>query len=148
MDDPLVMSGFERLGRLFRDGQRFIERDGAFVDTLREIVALDKFHHERGQTAVLFESVDGGDVRMIQRGEDLGFALKTGHAVRVMREFGREDLQRDITIELGVPRAVDLPHAAGAKRGEDLVRAEARSERKRQCCRGLYGPGGSDSAAR
>jgi hypothetical protein len=37
----------------------------------------------------------------------------------------REDLERDIPIQLRVVRAIDLTHAAGAKRRDDLVRAEA-----------------------
>ena len=46
MDDPLLVRGFERLGDLLRDRQRFVERDRAARDALRQIVALDEFHHE------------------------------------------------------------------------------------------------------
>ena len=75
MDDPLLVRGFERLGDLLRDGQCFVDRDRASRDALREILALDEFHHERRDAAALFEPVDAGDVRMVQRGEGLGFAL-------------------------------------------------------------------------
>ena len=36
----------------------------------------------------------------------------------------RQDLDRDITIELRIPRAVHLSHAAHADLGGDLIRAE------------------------
>ena len=51
MDDPLFVRGFERLGDLLRDRQRLVERDRPARDPLREIVAFDQFHHERGDAA-------------------------------------------------------------------------------------------------
>ncbi len=66
MDDPLLMCRFEGFGDLLRDGQRVVERDRATRDALRQIVALDQFHHERTHTARLFEAVDVRDVRVIQ----------------------------------------------------------------------------------
>jgi hypothetical protein len=40
-------------------------------------------------------------------------------------ETARQNFERDVTSELRVARAIDLPHAAGAEGGEDFVRAEA-----------------------
>jgi hypothetical protein len=36
-----------------------------------------------------------------------------------------QNLDRDSAIQLRVLRAIDFTHAAGAERGQDLVRAEA-----------------------
>ena len=83
VDDPLLVRGFERLRDLLRDRQRLVERDRAACDALREILALDQFHHERGDALALFEPVDGGDIRMVQRGEDFGFTLKPREPVGV-----------------------------------------------------------------
>ena len=77
MDDAALVRGFEGLGDLLRDRQRLVERDRPARDALRQIVAFDEFHHERRDARALFEPVDRGDVRMIQRGEHFGFALKT-----------------------------------------------------------------------
>ena len=77
MDDALLVRGFERLRNLLRDRQRLLDRDRSARNALGQIVALDEFHHERRDARALFESVDAGDVRMIQRGEDFGFTLKT-----------------------------------------------------------------------
>ena len=82
----MLVRGVERLGDLLRDRQRLVERDRAARDALRQIVALDEFHHERVHAAGFFQAVDGGDVRMIQRGEDFGFALKPREPVGVVRE--------------------------------------------------------------
>ena len=47
MDDALLVRGFKRFGDLFRDRQRFVDRDRPARNALRQIVALDEFHHER-----------------------------------------------------------------------------------------------------
>jgi hypothetical protein len=46
VDDVLLMRGFERLRDLLRDRQRLVEWNRATRDALRQIVALDEFHHE------------------------------------------------------------------------------------------------------
>ena len=63
---PLLVRGFERVRDLLRDRQRFVERNRAARDPLRQIVALDEFHHEGVHARRLLEAVDRGDVRMIQ----------------------------------------------------------------------------------
>ena len=56
----------------------------------RQILALDQLHHERGDAAgCLLEAVDRGDVRMVQRGEHFGFALKAREPIGVGRDRRR-----------------------------------------------------------
>ena len=64
-------------------------------------------------------------MRVIQGSQDVGLALEAHHAVAVGGEGFRQDLDRDVAAELGVPRAVDLAHPARAERREDLVGAES-----------------------
>ncbi len=66
MNDPLRMRCFERLGDLFRDRQRLVNRDRPARNTLRHVLALDEFHHQRAHTVGFFEPVDLRDVGMIQ----------------------------------------------------------------------------------
>ena len=47
MNNPLLVRGFQRLGDLLRNRQRLGKRDRSTRDALREILALDEFHHER-----------------------------------------------------------------------------------------------------
>ena len=96
MDDALLVRGFERLGDLLRDLKRLVDRDRAARNALRQIVALDEFHHERRDARALFEAVDGGDVRMIQRGEDFGFAMEPCEPIVVSGERWRQDLDGDL----------------------------------------------------
>ena len=53
------------------------------------------------------------------------FTLEASKPLQIAGQRLRQDLQRDIAPELGVTRAIDLPHAAGAKEREDFVGAKA-----------------------
>ena len=75
----------------------------------------------------MFEDVDSGNVWMVQRGEDFSFALETSEPIVVSRERGGKDLDRDLTLKLGVGRPIHLPHPAFADRRRDVVDAEARA---------------------
>ena len=65
-------------------------------------------------TAGLFQAVDGGDVRVVQRGQHAGFALEAGQALGVFGEAFGKDLDGNPAAELGVGGAVDHAHAPGA----------------------------------
>ena len=65
------------------------------------------------------------DMRVIQRGEDFGFALKTRQSIGISGQRRREDLESDLTLQLRVRRPVDLPHATRAERRDDVIGTEA-----------------------
>ena len=73
-----------------------------------EILALDQFHHQRTDTIGFFETVDVGDVRMIERRERLRFAREPRQAIGIAGEGVRQDLERDVAIERAY-RARDTP---------------------------------------
>ena len=89
------------------------------------VLALNELHHERADTVGFLETVDVSDVRMVQRGQGPGLALKPRDPLRVGGERIGQDLDRDGAIQRRVPRAVDFTHAAGPERRQDLVRAKA-----------------------
>ena len=62
---------------------------------------------------------------MIQRRERLRFALEPRQALGVSGERVRQDLDRDLAIQLRVRRPIHLPHAAFADLRGDFVDAEA-----------------------
>ena len=114
MDDPLLVRGFERLRDLPRDRQRLVERDRSTRDPLRQIVAVDQFHHERLDAVGVLQPVDGRDVRMIQRREDFRFTLearasRSGSAAsdggRILTATWRFSLRVRRTIHLPMPPA-------------------------------------------
>ena len=82
--------------------------------------SLDEFQHQPLNAVALFDAVDGGDVRMVQRGDHARLALEARDPVRVGGELGGQHLDRDVTTELGVVGAVDLAHAAATQECVDL----------------------------
>ena len=76
-----------------------------------------------------------GDVGMVQRREGLRFALEPREPFGVVRERVRQELDRDVAIQLRVARSVHLSHAAFADLRGDFVDAEAGAGSKGQVCR-------------
>ena len=66
-----------------------------------------------------------GDVRMVEGGQQLRFALEARNALRIAAERVGKDLDRDVAPELGVARPVDFAHPTHSERGENFVRSEA-----------------------
>ena len=69
--------------------------------------------------------MDGGNVRMIQRREDFGLALKARQSVGISGKRGWQDLDGDLTFQLRVRRPIHLAHTAFADLSGDLIDAEA-----------------------
>src|SRR5688572_20786967 len=81
---------------------------------------------------------------MIQRCEQSGFASEARHAIDVLGERWRQDLQRDVALQLRVARTVHFAHPAGPEGTEDLVDADARAWRNsHRRVRALYGRDGA-----
>ena len=128
MDDALLLRRFERLGNLFRDGQRLVERDRTTRNALREILALDEFHHQGVRAQRLLEAVDRGDVGMIQRRERLRLAFEPRETIGVSGKCVRQNLDRHLSTQRRVGRPIHLAHPTFADRRGDVVDADARAE--------------------
>jgi hypothetical protein len=116
MDDAFLVRGFERIGDLPRDHQGFVKGDGARREPIRERGAFDQFEDECGCPVRFFEAVDRTDVGMVQRRQELRFALKASQAFRIGGERFRQDFERDVAIQLRIARAIYLAHATRADR--------------------------------
>ena len=101
------------------------QRKRPACDEVRERRPIDQLQDERLLAVRFLEPVDRRDVRMIQRREHLRFALEARQAIGIEREQFGQDLQRNVTIQLRVARAVHLAHGAGAEQRDDLVRPDA-----------------------
>ena len=69
---------------------------------------------------------------MIERGEDLRFALEARQAIRVSCQRRREDLDSDLTLQRRVRGPIDFPHPTHAEQRGDFVDAEAGAGREGQ----------------
>ena len=127
MNHPRLVRRFQRLGNLLRNRQRVVDWNRALRDTVDEGRPLDQLQDQRAASLdlVFRNAVDGGDVRVVEAGQDLGFPLEPGEAIRISREGVGEDLQRDLAVELGVGGLPDLAHAALANEGGHVIVPEA-----------------------
>ena len=74
---------------------------------------------------------------MIERGEQPRFTLEALESIGIARKRLRKYLQGDVALELGVARAINLPHAPSAKGPEDLIGTEASTDHEAHGARGL-----------
>jgi len=80
------MGGVERVGDLLRDRQSLRERQRAPAHAIAQRVALDQLEHQGRHGAGVFETVDGPDVRMVERCDQSCFAFEARHAISVRRD--------------------------------------------------------------
>ena len=98
---PLLVRGFERVGDLPGDGQRVGRAgNGPRATPIRQRLALDELEHERGHAVDVLEAVDRGDVRVVQRRQDLRFAFEAGEPLRIPSESNGQDLDRHLAAQL------------------------------------------------
>ena len=88
MNDAALVRRFKGFGDLFGDGQGLVDRNWPLLDAICQCRSLDQFEDQRSELTALslLQPVDAADVRMVQRGEHLGFPLEAGQAIRVGRE--------------------------------------------------------------
>ena len=105
MDDAVLVRGFECVGNLPRDRQRLVERDRPSRDPVGERLALDEFEDQGAHAVRVLHPVDRCDVRMVQRGEDVRFALKARQPLRVRANSSGRIFDGDVALRDFVSRA-------------------------------------------
>ena len=100
---------------LFR-GQRTAPPDDG-----RQVLAVYELHDDERAGGIGAVVVDRHDARVIERRGGLRFLAKAGKKVGIPSVFGAQDLDRDITLQLGVARTVDRRHAALAEQFDQSV---------------------------
>jgi hypothetical protein len=135
VDDALVVRVLERVADLGHDRQGLARREAALAHQPAQVRALDELHQQEPALARLAEIVDAHDAGMVEPREQACLAQEALGEARVPGRAGREDLERDVAVELPVPRAVDDPHAALADELADLEQRERAGELGRRRCR-------------
>ena len=107
-----------------RHGDRIGRGDGAASEAVRQRLALDELH-DQGQDAIaVLEAVNGANVRMIERCQRPRLALEPRQPIRIVGERGWKDLDRHVAAKSGIPRPVNLAHAARTERSYHVVGTE------------------------
>jgi hypothetical protein len=85
MYHAFLVRRFQRTTNLLRDPKSFIDRDRSAAHSIRKRFTIHQFEHEKTHSVHFGEIVDCCDVGVIQRRENLGFALETADPVRILR---------------------------------------------------------------
>ncbi len=124
VDDALLMRGFERVGDLPGDRHRLVSRQRAVGQPIGERHTIDELENEEPGGGVFLDAVDAGDMRMIQRREQLRLTREARVAFRIPRKRYGQGLDGDVAAEPGVAAPIHLAHAAVAKRAHDFIGAD------------------------
>src|SRR5262249_15745835 len=86
---------------------------------------LYQFENQESRIANLFQVINARNVGVIQRSEDLGFALKSSDALRLLRARLGQRLDGDVPLQPRVACAIYLAHSADAKHTGNFVSSNA-----------------------
>ena len=93
----------------------FPVRGGVFMRTVAQVQAVEELHHDAGHALVLDDVEHGHDAGMVDAAGGSRLPVEADLAGLEVGDPGVQHLERDRTIELDLPRAVDLSHAAYAE---------------------------------
>ena len=124
MHDALAMGLFQSVRDLDPVAERFLEWQGALLQSVGEGLPFEVLHHQEVHALLSSDVVKRADVRMVQTGDRARFTLEALSHGDVVGEMGRQHFDGDRPIEPRVLGAINLAHPAGSNRGEDLVGAE------------------------
>src|SRR5262249_8476531 len=133
MNNSPRVRGFQRFTDLQRDGYQVIIGNSARGDALSQRLPLEQFHDEERLPSILTYVMNSADIRMVQRGNGPGFALKTFESNAARGVGAGEKLQSNVAVESGISGAEYRTHSTGAKSPLDLVRSHLRTPRKLAC---------------
>jgi hypothetical protein len=114
MHDAFVVRVLERVNELVDDQLFLVQRKRP-----AQRLTFHQLHHDR----ILFDTIDGRDIGMIERGEHLRLAREPCHAIGILGEGFENDFDCHFAIQLGVGGAPYLAHAASTEGRKDLVRS-------------------------
>jgi hypothetical protein len=101
------------------DGKRII--DFGEGELLAQGAALDEFHDDEYLPGFFLNTMDGANMRVVQCSGSLGFLQESGFGLLAHGNVGREELERNVTVECGVVGFVDHAHSTLAKLFENLI---------------------------
>ena len=125
--DPLLVGGGEAVRDLDRVFDRLPLGQRAGGDPPPQRFPFEQLRDDIGSSLVRPDVVHRHDVGVVQDAGRARLLLESLQPVRVLRERGRQDLDRHFAPESRIPRPVHLSHPSRPERRQDLVGAESRS---------------------
>ena len=124
MDDPFLMSSLEPLCNLDEQRDRFVYSNATLRNSFCQRLAFHQFHDDERLPVVLFETIERGDVRVVDLSEESGFSLESFQSIFVSCEFFGKHFDSDVTSESCIAGSVDFSHSTRTDSLDDFVLAE------------------------
>ena len=124
MNDAMLMRLGERIGNVAGDGQGLLLAQPPVCQPHVERLAINQLHRDESMSLVLADVVDRADVWMRQGRHAARLTQQALARVFVGDGVGRQQFDRDQSLELGILSPVHLRHATRAKFVADFVAAE------------------------
>src|SRR5579864_7348942 len=102
----------QRIGNLDGVLQYLLDRQRTFLQSLRERLAFDVFHHQKINFVLMSSVVERADVGMIEAGNGFSFALEALAQFRAASEVSGQSLDGNGSIEAGVACFINFSHSA------------------------------------
>src|ERR1700681_996676 len=100
MHNPLGVCGVQRINNLRSQLQQLFDSERFSADLVLERLSLQQLHGDEVLAVRFVNLVDRADVRMIERGGSEGFSLKSFAGSRIVLHLWRQELQRDMAVQL------------------------------------------------
>ena len=120
MDDAGLVRRFQSVRELRGDGEHLVGRHRSPGDARFQRRTLDQLQHQRPHAAVFLDAVDLRDVRVVERGQQLGLPLEPGQPIGIGGEDVPEQLEGDVAVQPRVAGAIHFAHPARAEDAGDL----------------------------
>ena len=124
MNESCTMCAVQHVSDRKADSYSFVQRQWAAFQPLRQRFAFGELRDQEVGFPFAANLVKGGNVRMIQGGNDLKFAIETLTRLRVLQKTWRQKPHKDGTTLLGIRRLVDFLSAQARDGRNDFIGAK------------------------
>jgi hypothetical protein len=126
MNDTEPMHGGQRVDDLKRDTGHLARSQLRRANRLRERRPSDELHDARDEARLVrLHEVEGvDDVRVADLIDDVRFVKEARHVLLILRELGREDLDRGDAVQAVMPAQEHVAHSALGEHALDFVSAD------------------------
>jgi hypothetical protein len=131
MDHAACVRVDERFGDLSAVTEDVVQRQALSVHEFAEGPAFDELHRDVGLPVRLADVVDGADRGVVQGGCGPSLAHESSARHGILEGRGRQELERHVSIEMLVMRAIHLAHAARPEHRENAIVAELPTDHER-----------------
>ena len=121
MHDPPFVRSFECVGDLQRDVECVRNREQPIGEPVGQRWSLDQLEHQRTNAPGLFKSVNRGNVRVIQRGQQPGLTIEACQSIGIGDHVRRQHLDRHVAIQSSIAGPIDFTHSADSEQRHNLV---------------------------